>query len=365
MPDDFQYITYDSSIDDTMFAQSHLLAEITEPALAPDNILPTQVDLSEYLRYIRKQAGGGCWGYATLAVWDIMNEMACPYSPNLSMNIWLMKVRTECSWKAQGGIYSKDGRFHTDDGFFQTFGLTTEGTELTHHLWTGGWTLEGTNEAHNYRWASKTTPIIVSSSEFMKWLASGHPICAEIPGHVIAIVGYDSSSKTFKYVNSIGDRWGNNGFGTYTFNQIDSKDPVQIASIITVVPPRPVPAARISFTHTNRMNVNLWLSVEGSPIPKRRIWPHLQPRRETHNSEWDENSRNLCYTVRLPSELIWPLSSSNRLVLDLYDSGAFSATGGKLDGFTAAFGKHTIACSELSTGPISFDAYEHRRFYIP
>jgi hypothetical protein len=199
----------------------------------------------------------------------------------------------------------------------------------------------------------------------MKWLAAGHPIRAGIPRHLVAIVGYDAANKTFKYVNSVGDRWGANGFATYTFDQIDNKNKVHSADIIKIVPPKPVPAARISFTHSNRMNVNLWLSVEDSPIPKRKIWPHLQPRRDKHHSEWDDNSRNLSYTVRLPSELIWPPSPGSRLVLDLYDSGVFSDTGGTLTEFTSAFGGHVLNCSELSKGPTKFNVREHRRFHIP
>jgi len=444
MPDNFPYVMYDSDIDDVVFAELLQIAETTEPIAAPTphKAPPAKVDLSKYLHYIRKQAGGGCWGYARLAVWDIMNEMACPYSPNLSMNLWLMKARTECDrkwylfnfpkkdynqykqclkdgkvpdklrnafkakkvllpadakiskinekyWKIPCGVisyiikdtgkeleiyigrkglvgdYSKDGRFHNDDEFFLTFGNTTEGTELTHHLWTGGWTLEGSNEAHNYRWASKPKQITVSSSEFVKCLAAGHPIRVEIPSHFVAIVGYDAANQTFKYVNSAGDNWGKDGFEYYTFSQIDNKDPIKSADIIKIITPRSVPAARISFTHTNRMNINLWLSVEDSPIPKRKIWPHLQPRRETHDSEWDDNSRNLSYTVRLPSELIWPPSPSSRLVLDLYDSGAFSDSGGELVEFTAAFGGHIVKCPHLSKAPASFKAREHRRFYIP
>lgn len=374
VPEHLALDIYDREIDELEFARLREIAETTEPISGPPpkNPPPSKLDHSGHLRYIRKQGGGGCWGYAMLAVWDIMNEMACPYSPNLSMNLWLMIARTECDWGQKGGIFSPDGRFHKADEFFLTFGNTTEGTELTHHLWTGGWTLEGINEAHNYRWASKPKPIKVDSSEFVKWLAAGHPIRAHIPQHFVAIVGYDSAKKTFKFVNSGGDLWredkhkDKDGFSEYTFSQIDNKDPVNSADIIEIVPPRPVPAARIWFEHTNRLNVNLWLSPEDSPIPKRKIWPHLQPRRQTHDAEWDENSRNLHYTVRLPSEFIWPPSPSNRLVLDLYDSGAFSNSGGTLKDFTAAFGKdHIVKCSELSKGPISFKAREHRRFYIP
>ena len=128
--------------------------------------------------------------------------------------------------------------------------------------------------------------ITVSSQEFINWLAAGHPIQLTIYGedwgHVIAVVGYDSVKKTFTYVNSSGDRWDKNGFGEFTFSEVDNKKckfaNMGDAWIIDIVPPRPVPAARIRVTTPEgggrRMNVNLWLSVEGSPLPRRKIWPH-------------------------------------------------------------------------------------------
>ena len=74
-------------------------------------LLPEKVDLSKYLHYIRNQYGG-CWGYATLAVWDIMNEIVCPYSPNLSFRHWrTFHSKLEISEKHQG-VFSPDGRFH-------------------------------------------------------------------------------------------------------------------------------------------------------------------------------------------------------------------------------------------------------------
>jgi hypothetical protein len=116
-----------------------------------------------------------------------------------------------------------------------------------------------------------------------------------------------------------------------------------------------VPAARIAFKHNDRANVNLWLGVEDSPHRRNKIWP----------PGWNDNSCNLRFTVRLPSEFIWPPSKDNRLVLDLYDAATYSKTGGKLEEFTAAFGGHVFKCSQLSSGLISFKAREHLRLTIP
>jgi hypothetical protein len=329
---------------------------------------PNAMDLSVHLRYVRTQGGAGCWGYSMLAVWDIMNEMACPYSPNLSMRIWMMLHRRRELWQQQGGLFTPDGRFHKmtnpEWGFLQSFGNTTEGTEPTLHnypsLWPdGGWSAEGIDEAANYRLASEPKPIEISSMSFMQQLAGGHPIRLAIPGHFIAVVGYDQTTQTFRYVNSAGDKWGTGGFGTYTFAQIDAKKAGTVTfdsgEIVEIHPPKPVPASRIRFTHSNRSNVHLSLSVEDSPHPPRKFWPH----------GWDDNSANLGLTVRLPSEFIWPPSSGNRLVLDLYDSGEYTNTGGSLVEFTAAFGGHVVACSSLNAGPVAFKPRGHRRFLIP
>ena len=340
--------------------------------------VPEKIDLSENLHFVRCQMGAGCWGYSMLAVWDIMNEMACPYSPNLSMRLWMMMHRRRELWENQGGISSPDGRFHKmktpEFGFLQSFGNPTEGTELTLHnypsLWPdGGWSREGVDEADNYRLKSEPQKINVASQDFISSLLQGKPIRLGIGytdpdpnkswGHFVAIVGYDKTAKTFKYVNSVGDNWGQDGFGTYTFQEIDNHKAGVIdldsAEIVEICPPKPVPAARISFKHTNRSNVHLRLSAENSPLPKNKIWPQ----------GWDENSRNLSFTVRLPSEFIWPPLPSNRLVLDLFDSAEFSNSGGKLEEFTAAFGGHVLKCSALSNGPVSFNPLDHQCFHIP
>jgi hypothetical protein len=442
-------------------------------ALPVPGSVPDQVDLSVHLRYIRDQnAGAGCWGYSRLAVWDIMNEIACPYSPNLSMRIWLLfhyylrpldGYKTGIDplrdlWLKEHGIFTPDGRFHKMEtldgaalpefGFFQSFGNTTEGTELTAReypynwpigpadqpwAWNGLWTVEGVNEANNYRLkpasfriteqsltslktegvpddvleklkgiknqevgdeerflallkttigdertvkfkslimkhALKTnpTPIAISSENFVNALAQKKPIRLTIGEHVVAVVSYNKTSATFKYVNSGGDNWGQDGFGTLAFKGIDNKQVqvppgwpgggvVKAADIIEIHPPKPVPAARISFNHTNRSNVHLWLYAENSPLPRNKIWPQ----------GWNENSRNLSYTVRLPSEFIWPPSANNRLVLELYDAAEYSNSGGQLVEFTAAFGEHVVGCSRLTNGPIGFGAREHVQFCIP
>jgi C1A family cysteine protease len=44
------------------------------------------------------------------------------------------------------------------------------------------------------------------------------PSKASIGGHAIALVGYDDSLKSFKFVNSWGNNWGEDGFGWITYD---------------------------------------------------------------------------------------------------------------------------------------------------
>lgn len=343
------------------------------------------VDLSKYLTYIRYQGGDGCWGYSTCAIWDILNELHSPNSPSISMNLWLMMHRKRDRWERKGEMQMQmqtpDGRFHTivrpdpgdpnsptgpEFGLFQSFGITTEGTEphIGSVRWTGDFTQEGINEASNYRLKSLPKQIEINSRKFREELDQYHPIRLEAGPHVIAIVGYDEVQQTFKFVDSGGDRAHRQGFGTFTFAEIDQKKTGWLGTIhkaftIEIIPPRPVPVARIWVKHnTSRMNVNLWLSVEGSPQPKKKIWPAW---------ELPDDSQNLHYNVRLPSEFIWPPSPTNRLVLDLYDSGVrWGSSGGEVRQLSAAFGAHIVNCGEvLNQGPVAFSTEEHKRFYIP
>lgn len=335
-----------------------------------DQAEPDVVDLSSHLRFVRRQGGAGCWGYSTVAVWDIMNDLACPFSPNMSMRLWMMLHRRRELWQQEKGIFSPDGRFHKmsnpEWGFLQSFGNTTEGTEPTYHQYPsrwhdGGWSREGVNEASNYRLQSEPLGIAISAQSFVNSLADGKPIRLGFDSHYIAVVGYDKGKKEFKYVNSAGQNWNNGGFGTLTFAEVDNhqtnnmwlgQHAIFSAEVFDIHPPKPVPAARIHIKHTSRGSVHLWLGAEDSPHPPLQIWPH----------GWNDGSADLHFTVRLPSEFIWPPSAVNRIVLDLYDAGTYSQTGGELVEFTAAFGLHTVGAPQL---PAKFGPGDRLRICMP
>jgi hypothetical protein len=373
--------------------------------------VPESVDLSRYLRYIQAQpvGGGGCWGDTALMIWDIMNEMACPNSPNLSMKLWLNFFDRQDLWVKKDEICSPDwddeSLLHpikynchkiltrtlpngevtnaVDNWLFQSFGNTTEGTEMAFGTcpYYGpypyiDWTREGTLEAGNYK--LKFPPHFVEERSpdcFIGLLARGYPISVglgapEGVGHVIGIVGYDKSSETFKYVNPWGDHWGIGGFATLTFEEVANRKLISFpfenwtiddAFTYEIIPPKPVPVAKISFSAGTgvRRDVELWLSIEdrfGRPI-FRRIW-----RREV-----DDACHKLSYTVCLPREFRWPPAGRNRIRLDLYNVCQILSDdkNAELTEFTAAFGVNTVKSSDLNLGPIKCKPGERITAYVP
>lgn len=365
------------------------------------------VDLSPHLRFIRSQTGLGCWGYATLACWDIMNDMACPYSPNLSMRLWLWLfqdrpfLKHTCDrgvWAVQdtGVVKTPAGYtvpvdsspefsssalpqflqtlppvWHTIawpfvpdpampgtyryPSFFSVFGNTTEGADRTRAAYhVSGLSKENEAEAVNFRLKGDPQKIPLTTQAFITALASGHPIRIAGGNHVMAVVGYDDTvvPPVFKFVNSWGDAWGDGGYGTFTFDTLSNGQavnglnaPIREALTFEIEVPKPVPVARIHLRHTNRANVHLWLSVQGT-ARKMKIWPQ----------EWDEHNqgRDLHFTVPLPTWLRWPPVPGQALKLELLDTGEYSNSGGSLVEFTIAFNNTVIPHPTLLAGPKAF-----------
>lgn len=258
-----------------------------------------------------------------------------------------------------------------------TLGITTEGTEphVADLRLIGDFTHEGTNEARNYRLAGEPTSVGISTASFRAELDQHHPIRVETTpsvgqGHVQAILGYEDATQRFKVLDSSGDRaYGADGAYHYlAFADADAKrmpgwGPITAAFTIQVVPPKPVPVAEVWIEHdASRANVDLWLSAEGSPQPKRKIWPAHET-----GEPLPDPSGTLRYKVPLPREIVWPPSPAGRAVLDLYDSNrtALGPGGGRVRAFRAAFGSHVVDSAALVGGPIAFSAHDHVRVTIP
>lgn len=212
----------------------------------PPRALPTKVNLGRHLRYVRRQAGSGCFAFALLAAWDIRKEMACPYTPKLSEAPWMFLHRRRDMWEQRGGAVTRDGFIALttgpEYGLLQEHGNPTEATQLIGYPaspWSGttdlvnglvaeekvsmlGWTVEGINEAAEYRLDGLPQPRKqVNSATLMAQHAVGHPMRVSIPGHFLALVGYDTAAQTFTYVDSSGDKAHSGGLGTVSFLHVD------------------------------------------------------------------------------------------------------------------------------------------------
>lgn len=313
--------------------------------------LPSKVDYSYLITFVRDQGGYGCGMYSQTACWDIMNEMMCPYSPNISVNrqlwAWAFILHFKIVSDPNGKQYSKM------EDYIKGFGCPTEGSELTNSDAVQWPVEEGNLEAPLYR-LDTITPVSVDVQEFKKWLVKGPLRVAVWGNHFVAFVGYDEVTKKFKYINSWGDQWGENGFGYMDYSALNKE--VQGAEFYTFIPPKSVPAVRIRLTQEEgRQNVHMWLGIEGTP-PAKKIWP---------SGQRQDINRKLEYTVMIPRGFIWPPGPTNRLYLEILDTGGYYETGGKIEEFTAAFGGQIIKCSQLSTGANNFEPHKLLRLTIP
>jgi hypothetical protein len=175
----------------------------------------------------------------------------------------------------------------------------------------------------------------VDLNELKYWL-NGGPVRAGIWGnHFVTLVGYDDDSQRLKFVNSWGDRSGENGFDYIAYSGVDQE--INSAQVYQFVPPQAVPCARVRFTSQRRQDVHVWIGIEGTNAIK-RIWP---------TGQRQDDSCNLSLTVTLPPGFVWPPSPQNCLFLDVYDSGAHSDAGGAIHEFSAHFGDEHRFCAEI------------------
>jgi hypothetical protein len=235
------------------------------------------------------------------------------------------------------------------DEYLNGFGCPSEGTELTNSDGVQWPTDAGNAECPNYRLDRhpQAVPpnfhrdVKVDLNELKYWL-NGGPVRVGIwpnLGHFVTLVGYDDQAQRLKFVNSWGDRWGENGFGYVDYARLNQE--IFSAQVYQYVPPPPnVPCARVRFTSQWRQDVHLWIGVEGTNQIK-RIWP---------SGQRQDDSWNLWLTVTMPLGFVWPPSPQHRLFLDVYDAGAHSNAGGAIQEFSAHCNNEHRFCTEILQG---------------
>lgn len=191
---------------------SHQAKLDVTPELKPQLI--KKVDYTAQIPFVRHQGAWGCGMYAAATCWDIMNELACPHSPNLSVNRMLWAHNIELRKESIPAI---NLTYKTMDEYMVNFGCPTEGTELTDSD-AVCWPFQaGDLECPNFR--QKETPLIEQpfhavmvpvkvDVDNLKFHLAKHPLRITVMNnaHFVALIGYDDGKKRFKFINSWGDQ---------------------------------------------------------------------------------------------------------------------------------------------------------------
>jgi len=405
------YMTFESAHLDQVIAELRMLEKLelqrtqkSSKAAAIDfkkkdlKFVPPNIDYAPQIPFVRHQGAYACGMNAAAACWDVMNELISPYSPNLSVNrmiwVWAREFRRDqvltllacmgqqpqsipnTHWQTafgvdhQGFVLCVPGlgkSYQSSAEYYADLGCPTEGTELTDSD-AVKWPIAVANdEAPNYRLKLTPTPnppgntcwvSVKVNVNNLRYHLSARPLRAVVFNgqHFVALIGYDDAKQRFKFINSWGDQWYDGGYGYIEYSKLGQE--VQGAEYLLIEPPKPVPTARVSFKHTRRQDVSLFLcgkQPSGAPTVK-QIWP---------SGQRQDDSRNLTLTVTLPVGFAWPPSASNKLYLQVFDSGANSAGGGDLVEFIAAFSGSLLVCKKLKKGAVPFSPNKLATFSLP
>jgi hypothetical protein len=328
-------------------------------------LIPKIVDYSPHLRFIRHQGAWGCGMFAQVACWDIMNDLACPYSPNLSVNRLLWGFLREQGFKEPiPGL--KGDTYQNQNQYAVKVGCPTESSEFTDTEGVRNPTFLGNSEVANFRMKENAwkpgepvyKQVNVDLDSLRNYLTE-HPLRAVIPNnsggqdHMVALIGYNDNDQCFKLVNSLGDTYGEGGY--FYISYADLNKEILAADYFEFVPPDPMPVARIRFMAAHRQDVYVWLANETHTCAK-RVWPNGQPQ---------DGSMSLSITVTLPYNFQWPPTDNFPLHLELFSTTEAYCAGGYIYEFTAAYGDEILPCKRLAQGPVPFEPYTLTKLKIP
>lgn len=340
-----------------------------ERRLLRDVHLPKKKDYSEHVTLIYDQGhGGGCGGFADLAVVNILKEMECKYTPDLS-DRYLGYVYNETD------IHHRDQRFPkqgiAQDGVLVFYGCCTEAT------WPSivrAWpdldppSDRARDEAMQYR-IKNLKPEggenvgaghlpDVDPLTLKQGLAAHGPLVALAKYHVFAIIGYDDDSSTFTLLNSSGDRWGQGGMYPVPYDEITNPtDPglpvdyygVKKACYVQIEPqltgPRFTGRVRI---HHNQGRKYLVVRVYAEGQDPVVVWDY--------RPKLDENCLTLHFDFPLPNyaSALWPPKTDGRWCVEVSDNSPGSSSQ------TAAIIEEVVLVERVKTATGTWSITEHR-----
>jgi hypothetical protein len=289
-----------------------------------------KIDYSDYITLMYDQfVQGGCGEYAMAAVFNILREMECKYTPDVSGRFigyglessnQTHKDRRVKSGLDQSGIMVFHGccsETTWPDNFRETWGNPDRHPPPD----------KAFSEATNYR-IKLLNPFNLAGVEKKKnpsieqikeWLSSG-PIVGASDSHVFAIVGYDDYSNELTIQNSQGDDWGPDRNGMYRMPYSDIRNlpadyiHLEIKEIwrFEILPCTSYPrfTGRIRISHT-----------KGRRFLVVKIWAEGQ----VPQIVWADRESDKCYNLNLDFPLpyyaaaFWPPSEEHIWHLSVTD----------------------------------------------
>ena len=170
------------------------LAELVTPA-------------SEFVMKVKRQAGNSCASNALAGAVEITrNWQGLPYKELNPTSIYSFA----CGGRDRGSSLSKNMRLAIEKGIAPTNVFST----TNYRVKPKG---EAAEEALNYRVTEAC--VLRNENEFKSALLDGFVIYFGYRGHAINGAKY-IDERRFAYLNSWGENWGNNGFGTLRYSSI-------------------------------------------------------------------------------------------------------------------------------------------------
>ena len=257
--------------------------------------LPSVVDYQPYVTFLRHQTGGGCGMYTTMQITDILKEMEFAYTPDLSLRFpdFVYNCRLHfgyCNITEGRPLDPRVPDGSTDQTIIlQDFGSVPETDFPTNYdpyypvMWNASYPKDWVfQEAQNYRlgpWFEDLYHPTVDQTR--EWLNDYGPLALSnmIPltenpkdtPHVLTLLGYNDSTKQFKYLN----QWGggsppNEGIGFIDYDTFaDKSNNMSFNTRIRAFQNQKTPlihpyVARINITHPHgRYNLIVKMGVEG------------------------------------------------------------------------------------------------------
>lgn len=341
--------------------------------------LPSSLDYSEYVTLVGNQAGGGCGLFSVIHSADILKEMECLYTPDLSYAYDEYVFNSGGFASGNHTIVPYDPALNDNIADLVKYGSAPESTYPTNYDKLG-WMNEYRDlhppspaafaEGINYRlapevpdWTAKGTATLGYTR--LQLALAGPLLCSNLyanegagEGHVICLIGYDDNTGRIKFVDSSTWQYIHPGIKEETYsNYNDRLDKAVFYLTVKAMKNAPTPLFQ---PYVARIDV-------GHQVSRRYLVVEVGIGDETPVLVWDRNNQvnmtddiangpvpDLVIDVPLPSyaAAYWPPSEANPWYLKVMNTDP--AHPAWIDGFTLA--ERTVAPQGFEVTPYPWDS---------